>query len=80
MADFTSDGFCLNDNKAGLSQMEGHSKEDIAKILTKHSEGSKFYQNKKQRHQATEQRIAQKKKILEEASPADYNDALRKAS
>ena len=60
--------------------MDGYSKEDIVKIFTKHSEGSKFYDNKKQRHQAIEERIAQKTKVLQEASASDLNDAVKKVS
>ena len=62
----------------GLLQIDGHYKEDTATILTEHFTDSEFHENKKQRHQTIEERIAQKKKVLLEASAANLNDAEKK--
>ncbi|OQV23424.1 DNA polymerase kappa [Hypsibius exemplaris] len=80
MAEFCGGALRLNDNKAGLCQEEGGlSKEDVSRILTEASEGSPFFENKKQRHQVIERRITAQQKILADASEEERNDALVKA-
>ncbi|XP_055357173.1 DNA polymerase kappa-like [Paramacrobiotus metropolitanus] len=79
MADFSGGMFRLNDNKAGLSQMDGLSKDDISRILTEASKGSLFHENKKVKHKLIEERIASKKDVLAKASAEDFAEAERKA-
>lgn len=79
MAEFAGGVFRLNDNKAGLSQLEGGlSKEQVGRILTEASEGSAFYENKKQRHKATEDKIRAKKAKLQHATLEELQEALLK--
>jgi impB/mucB/samB family len=78
MAELRGGVLYLNDHKAGLSDLDGNSKEEVSRILTEASMGSPFFENKKLKHQAIQQRIALKKKLLEEASAEEFSEALRK--
>lgn len=78
MADFSGGVFKLNDNKAGLSDLEGLSKDDVSRIITEASEGSRFHENKKQKHKVIEERIEAKKAILQKASADELREARLK--